>query len=108
MNATPGGPAYHSRRHAAAHTTDFLFAQLIPYLGSKRKLLPLIADAVARTGVAGGTFADLFAGSGVVSRWAKTRGFRVVANDWEPYAQAINGCFAALNAAPAGLPPSTP
>lgn len=91
---------YHPRRHAAAHTDEYLFAQIIPYLGNKRKLLPLIAEAVVLTGLTSGTFADLFAGSGVVSRWAKARGFRVVCNDWEPYARALNGCFVGLNAAP--------
>ena len=92
---------YHAPRHAAARTDDYVFAQLIPYLGNKRKLLPLIAEAVARTGVTGGMFADLFAGSGVVARWAKRQGFRVVANDWEPYAHALSACAIGLNAPPA-------
>jgi adenine-specific DNA-methyltransferase len=81
---------HHPRRHAAVRTSDYVFSQLIPYLGNKRKLLHLIARAVDFTGVgAGGTFVDLFAGSTVVSRWAKRRGMRVVANDWEPYAHQI-------------------
>lgn len=88
------------RRHAYNRTRDYLFAQLIPYIGSKRKLLPLIARAIERTGVKSGTFADLFAGSGVVSRFAKMQGFRVIANDWEPYAAAINGASIALNLPP--------
>lgn len=91
---------YHPRQHAAARTDDYLFAQIIPYLGNKRKLLPLIAEAVALTGLTTGVFADLFAGSGVVSRWAKAHGFRVVSNDWEPYARAINGCYVGLNTSP--------
>lgn len=98
-------PPYHPRLHAAARTDDYLFAQLIPYLGNKRRLLPLIAEAVALTGLTAGTFADLFAGSGVVSRWARAQGFRVVCDDWEPYAAALNGCFVGLNAPPR-LPPS--
>jgi adenine-specific DNA-methyltransferase len=99
----PPSIVYHSRDHAAVRTEDFVFSQLIPYIGNKRKLLPLIANAVASTGVIGGVFADLFAGSGVVSRWAKQDGFRVVANDWEPYAEQINGCHIGLNAMPAGV-----
>lgn len=98
-------PVYDPRRHAAIRTDEYLYAQLIPYLGNKRRLLPLIAEAVALTGVTNGVFADLFAGSGVVSRWAKMRGFSVVANDWEPYARTINACTIGLNAPP-GLPPS--
>ncbi|MEO7716688.1 MAG: DNA adenine methylase [Capsulimonas sp.] len=93
---------YHSRRHSAARTDDYLYSQLIPYLGNKRKLLPLIAAAVMSTGETQGVFADLFAGSGVVSRWAKQKGYQVVANDWEPYAETINGCYIGLNAAPEG------
>lgn len=87
--------------HAAAHTSEYLYHQLIPYLGNKRKLLPLIARAVEQTGVKDGTFLDAFAGSGVVARWAKQRGLRVIANDWEPYAEAINRCHICCNAAPA-------
>ena len=33
---------YVRRRHAAVRTTDFVFNQLIPYIGNKRKLLDLI------------------------------------------------------------------
>ncbi|BDI29923.1 restriction endonuclease subunit M [Capsulimonas corticalis] len=93
---------YHSRRHSAARTDDYLYSQLIPYLGNKRKLIPLIAAAVASTGAVQGVFADLFAGSGVVSRWAKRQGYQVVANDWEPYTEAINGCYVGLNEPPDG------
>ena len=31
---------------------------------------------------------------------AKKMGYRVLANDWEPYAEAINGCYVSNNAAP--------
>lgn len=89
------------RQHAACRTEEYLYHQLIPYIGNKRKLLPLLAEAFARTGVAGGTFLDLFAGSGVVSRLAKRLGYRVVSNDWEPYAQVVNAAYVACNRPPA-------
>ncbi len=93
---------YERGGHAAYHTEEYVFHQLIPYLGNKRKLLGLINQAIAKTGVpASGTFLDLFAGSGVVSRMAKKQGFRVISNDWEPYAHAINQCYIACNSAPA-------
>ena len=93
---------YERAGHAAFHTGEYVFHQLIPYIGNKRKLLGLINQAVAKTGVSpNGTFLDLFAGSGVVSRMAKKQGFQVIANDWEPYAQAINQCYIACNSAPA-------
>ncbi|ATE63038.1 DNA adenine methylase [Rhizorhabdus dicambivorans] len=92
---------YDRRLHAARSTDHYVFNQLIPYIGNKRKLLPLIGRAVTASGVAaGGSFLDLFAGSGVVARFAKTLGFRVIANDWEPYAEAINRCHVGGNAAP--------
>ena len=91
----PGG-------HAAFRTGEYVFHQLIPYIGNKRKLLGLINQAIAKTGVSpDGTFLDLFAGSGVVSRMAKKQGFRVISNDWEPYAKAINQCYIGCNSAPA-------
>jgi adenine-specific DNA-methyltransferase len=92
---------YDRTRHAAVRTTEFLFNQLIPYIGNKRKLLKLIHRAVEQTAMApGARFVDFFAGSGVVARWAKLLGYRVIANDWEPYAQAINGCYIACNGPP--------
>jgi adenine-specific DNA-methyltransferase len=92
--------AYDRKHHAAAHTSEYLFNQLVPYIGNKRKLLRLLEQAIQRTSAKTGTFLDLFAGSGVVSRMAKLLGYRVVSNDWEPYAQAINRCYVACNRPP--------
>lgn len=79
----------------------YLTDQLIPYIGNKRKLLPLIGEAIGRTSVREGVFFDAFAGSGVVSRYAKSLGLRVVANDWEPYSEVINQAYVAANTPPA-------
>ncbi len=96
------GTIYEGRKHAASRTEDFVFNQLIPYIGNKRKLLDLIQQALRPTGEAHGkVFLDLFAGSGVVSRLAKTLGYRVIANDWEPYALPIQTCYIGCNRAPA-------
>ncbi|MFW6078107.1 MAG: DNA adenine methylase [Gemmatimonadota bacterium] len=115
-----GIPRYSRKRnHAAAHTDEYVFHLLIPYIGNKRKLLPLIFGAIEdarRAGSAGaggvrigrGLFVDFFAGSGVVSRMAKQLGFRVVANDWEPYALEINRCYVACNRMPAFEEPGGP
>jgi len=93
---------YDRRRHAAARTDDYVFHQLIPYLGSKRRLLDVIAAAIAATGVTPpqAMFVDFFAGSGVVARFAKQLGFRVVANDWEPYARVLNQAAVACDREP--------
>lgn len=93
---------YIREHHAARSTRSYVFQQLIPYIGNKRKLLTLIGDALRRADIlpVDGTFFDLFAGSGVVSRYAKHLGYRVVSNDWEPYAESLNACFIACNGAP--------
>ena len=105
--AAPAGPpatgplAYSAKQHAAVRTGEYLYNQLIPYIGNKRKLLWLIAEAIRQTGITGGTFVDFFAGSSVVARLAKTLGYRVVANDWEPYAHILNQCYVQCNTLPA-------
>ena len=93
---------YSVSKHAAQHTDQYVQNQLIPYIGNKRKLLDLIATAVATStkDCDGGTFADLFGGSGVVARYAKREGLQVTANDWEPYAYSINQCYIAQNIEP--------
>jgi len=98
----------------------YLTDQLIPYIGNKRKLLPLIGEAIGLTGLnpvaqshspsyslyylrshsPSHSFFDPLAGSGVVSRLAKTMGFCVIANDWEPYSEIINTAYIATNAPP--------
>lgn len=91
---------YRRGKHAATRTDDYVFSQLIPYIGNKRKLLPLIHQGILSTGVRKGAFIDLFAGSTVVSRYAKRLGFRVVANDWEPYSYFIARATVKLNRPP--------
>lgn len=102
MNSVTVSPYVYDRTdHAAAWTDKYVFHQLIPYIGNKRKLLGLIMRALCQTHKQlPATFLDLFAGSGVVSRMAKQIGFRVLTNDWEPYAQTINGCYIASNTPP--------
>ncbi|HVB96766.1 MAG TPA: DNA adenine methylase [Chloroflexota bacterium] len=91
---------HHPRRHAAVRTDEYVYSQLIPYIGNKRKLLPLIARGILSTGLSAGSFVDLFSGSSVVARFAKTLGFRIIANDWEPYAYEIAQGTVVLNAPP--------
>ncbi|MDF1568394.1 MAG: DNA adenine methylase [Spirochaetaceae bacterium] len=70
----------------------YLTRGVIAYLGNKRRLLGLIGEALGMSvghSQAGLGFADLFSGSGVVSRYARLLGMSVVANDWEPYAGVL-------------------
>ncbi len=72
--------------------SDYLTKQIIAYIGNKRKLISLIYKAIEESDIEihdGIRFADLFCGSGVVSRFAKYLGFEVHCNDWEPYAKII-------------------
>ena len=59
---------------------EYLTKQIIAYIGNKRKLLSLIYKAIEESDIEikpGLKFADLFCGSGVVSRFAKFCGFEV-------------------------------
>jgi adenine-specific DNA-methyltransferase len=81
---------------------DYLSRQIIPYIGNKRKLLPLIYRAMEKMfphGFSGKTFLDPFAGSGVVSRFAKYLGFEVFSNDWELYSYLSCYAFLKINLA---------
>lgn len=91
-------PAHHS----ANATREYVFHQLIPYIGNKRKLLKLVERVIDASGIRPEThlFADLFSGTGVVSRFAKRAGYAVLANDWEPYSAILNRCALELSAAP--------
>ena len=50
VRQAPDKRVHHARRHAAVRTDDYVFSQLIPYIGNKRKLLHLIGEAVRSTG----------------------------------------------------------
>ncbi|MCP4159787.1 MAG: DNA methyltransferase, partial [Deltaproteobacteria bacterium] len=76
--------------------TPYLTEQIIAYIGNKRKLLPLIYDAinsVVPEMKQGLKFLDVFAGSGVVSKLAKSLNFEVYTNDWENYSYILNNGF---------------
>ena len=39
---------YKARDHAAIRTQEYLYNQLFPYIGNKRKLLPLVWEAILK------------------------------------------------------------
>lgn len=85
----------------------YLNNNVLPYLGNKKEELQFIDEIINKIlkqyqktkvnfkdfekidkdGVF--TFVDLFSGSGMVSRYAKLKGFKVIANDLENYAKTI-------------------
>jgi len=82
--------------------SDFIEKNLIAYIGNKRRLLPLIKKSIEKIEILNSkkenlSFLDLFAGTGVVSRLAKTLGFEVFTNDWEYYSYIMNKAFIEIN-----------
>lgn len=75
----------------------FLKEQIITYIGNKRALLGFIEDGLNITKNELGkdkiSFCDLFSGSGVVARFAKSHSNFIVANDLELYSKVINECY---------------
>ena len=75
----------------------FLQEQIITYIGNKRKLLPYIDAEVRRIREKLGgkklVCADLFAGSGVVSRLLKQHARVLTVNDLETYSRVLAECY---------------
>ena len=78
---------------------EYLTTQLITYIGNKRALLDEIDSAVSgikqKLGRQKCVCADLFSGSGVVSRFFKHHSSFLIANDLEEYAKVLNSCYLA-------------
>ena len=65
---------------------------MIKYLGSKRRMLGAILEAVGSVRGAR-TVIDLFSGTSRVGHALKAAGYRVLANDHNRYAQALARCY---------------
>ncbi len=80
-----------------AEDPDYLSRQLITYIGNKRALLGHIGVAVERVKRRLGKdqlrVADLFSGSGVVSRYLKAHASLLISNDIEDYATVTSRCY---------------
>lgn len=70
---------------------------MIKYLGSKRLLVPLIAEVIGSLEPAG-TVIDLFSGTSRVGHALKERGYRVLANDHNAYAATLATCYVQADA----------
>lgn len=80
-------------------SNEYLTKQILTYLGNKRSLLDLISDGIeyAKSELKKPkvSFLDLFSGSGIVSRYAKSHSSFIIANDLELYSKIINDCYLA-------------
>ena len=76
---------------------EYLSEQLISYLGNKRSLLSnitkVITDIKNNLAKSKISFADVFSGSGIVARAAKSHSSVIFANDLERYSYIINSCY---------------
>ena len=76
---------------------EYVKSQLITYIGNKRSLLSLINKGIqfARDKLDKQTisFLDLFAGTGVVSRMARSCANEIHVNDLELYSYITNSCY---------------
>lgn len=77
----------------------YLTEQIITYLGNKRALLKYIGVGIARARRSLHqdklSVFDVFAGSGVVSRYLKRHAHTLYTNDLEPYSRVLNECYLA-------------
>ncbi|EMZ6037422.1 DNA adenine methylase [Campylobacter jejuni] len=75
----------------------YLKEQIITYLGNKRALLSFLNKgfkvAKKELGKDKFSFCDIFSGSGIVSRFAKSHSNYILANDLEDYSRIINECY---------------
>lgn len=80
-------------------TAGYLTEQIITYIGNKRALLDFIGKAVcdvqSELGKEKMDIADLFSGSGIVSRYMKRFANNLWSNDLEGYCETINRCYLA-------------
>lgn len=76
---------------------DYLQSQLITYIGNKRALLDFIGQGISivqkKLGKEKLDCLDVFAGSGIVSRYLKQFSSSLVVNDLEEYSCIINRCY---------------
>ena len=77
--------------------SNFLTEQIITYIGNKRSLLNFIGKGIEiaekRLNKKKLICADLFSGSGIVSRYLKRYATKLYVNDIEAYSSYINGCY---------------
>ncbi|MGA2546904.1 MAG: DNA adenine methylase [Rectinemataceae bacterium] len=79
---------------------DYACTRLIAYIGNKRALLPFILPVFLELEAEApiSRFLDPFAGSGAVSRLARSLGWAVMANDAEEYSRTVNEAWLGVSA----------
>ena len=82
---------------AMQENPEYLTTQLITYLGNKRRLIfeieKQVSSIIKRLNKEKCVCADLFSGSGIVSRMLKQHSSCLITNDIEDYATILNSCY---------------
>lgn len=61
------------------------------YIGSKKTLLPFLYETISSvTSEKNGVFVDLFAGTGIVGSFFKSKGYSIISNDLQYYSYILN------------------
>lgn len=85
------------KQEAHQENEAFLSEQIITYIGNKRALLDFIGKGLSlvekKLGKKKLVSADLFAGSGIVSRYLKRFSSTLYTNDLEEYSSYISSCY---------------
>ena len=66
--------------------------EAVNYIGSKYSLMDFLTTTITDVAgcATGKVFADLFAGTGVVGKTFKEKGYRVISNDIQYYSYVLN------------------
>jgi adenine-specific DNA-methyltransferase len=95
-----GGAGSAQSMSPAREIPAYASSKLIAYLGNKRALLPFLLSVFREIDedCPVSRFLDPFAGSGSVSRLARSLGWTVMANDSEEYSRAVNEAWLGVSA----------
>jgi adenine-specific DNA-methyltransferase len=87
-------------RTSVSEVPIYASTKLIAYIGNKRALLPFLLSVFREVDaeIPVRSFLDPFAGSGSVSRLARSLGWSVMANDSEEYSRAVNEAWLGVSA----------
>ncbi len=76
---------------------EYLSSQVMPFIGSKRRNLDVINAAILQVkselGIEKLKIADIFSGSGIVSRLFKQHSKKLLVNDLEYFSYILNKCY---------------
>ena len=89
----PGQPGTRDSRGAVVYRSE----RMIKYIGSKRRLVPVLGDLASTVGCARSAL-DLFTGTTRVAQEFKRRGMHVTAVDSARYAEVFAHCYVATDA----------